>query len=374
MRRRLLALVSLTAVTLSAQQPAAIRLAPPSAVHPHEFTGITSVRELSDGRVIVTDGREQRLLVLDFSTGRSREIGRRGRGPMEYSMVSTVTPLRGDSSIMADFMVRRWLVFDRDSIVQTLPPDHPAVAATEGLFTASDALGRVARRVDRPIRDGVTFITERDSSALVVFDRVTGRADTVAMLRRNPRRRTQQTNADRRIISSSTADTELMPSGEDFVLFPDGALAVARLDPFRVDWRLPDGRWLYGDSLPIPKIPFDARERRAYDARIRPSQGAPPPMPAGIPAAPERIAPRFVPPFPYVGAVSRGPRGLLLVRREKSADFPEMTYLVIDRTSRLVGTFTLSNRERVEGASETALYISERDEDDLIRLRRHPWR
>jgi hypothetical protein len=51
-----------------------------------------------------------------------------------------------------------------------------------------------------------------------------------------------------------------------------------------------------------------------------------------------------------------------------------MTYLVIDRAGKLTGTFTLSNLERVEGVSERAIYISERDEDDLVFLRRHPWR
>jgi len=372
MRRLVVVFLTLCAPMLSAQQLPTIRLGRADAVHPHEFTSITSVRVLSDGRVIVTDGREQRLLILDFATGESRDIGRRGRGPMEYSMVSGALPIGGDSTILNDFMVRRWLVLSRDSIVQTIPPDHPAVVSTRAMFTSADARGRVGMRVDPPVRDGVTQRTERDSAAVVLYSRATGAADTIAKVRQTRRQLSQQTNAEGRITQSSSFVATLMPSQEDFVLFPDGAVAIARLDPFRVDWRLADGRWLKGDSLPVAKIAVDARERRAYEARNPPSQ-TPMPLPAGMPAPPKADFPRFVPPFPLGSALLIGPRGQLLVRRTKSADFPDMTYLVINRVGRIVGTFTLSSRERVEGASDDALYISERDEDDILRLRRHRW-
>jgi len=368
--RSLICASLLAGASLGAQQIPTIPLPAANAVHPHEFTSITSLRELSDGRVLVTDGREQRLLVLDFRTGTSREIGRKGRGPNEYVTVGFVHAIGGDSSIMTDLSQRRWLLFHRDSIVATVPPDNAAVLAAQGYFLGADATGRVARRVDPPLSDGTTFRTERDSGAVVLFTRRTGRADTVARVRLAPRRLTQKTNADGRITESSTFNTQLMPSEEEHVLFPDGALAVARLDPFRVDWRLPDGRWIRGDSIPIRKIAVDARERRAYAARN--SGSTPPPYPAGFQPPPAEL-PRFVPPF-VLGGVLPGPRGQLLVRRAKSADFPTMTYLLIDRTGKAVGTFTLSNRERVVGASATAIYISESDEDDLIRLRRHPWR
>jgi hypothetical protein len=360
----------LVSPSLWAQQIPAIPIPAANAVHPHEFSGITSLRELSDGRVIVTDGREQRLLVLDFRTGTSREIGRTGRGPNEYSMVAQVFAVGGDSSIMVDYFQRRWLLFHRDSIVVTVPPDDAAVQAAKALISGADGLGRVLLRKDAPVRDGTTFTTERDSGAIVLISRRTGRADTVTRVRLAPRRLTQQTNAEGRITQSSTMVTQLLPAEEDYELFPDGALAVARLDPFRVDWRLPDGRWIRGDSIPVRKIAVDARERRAYEAR---NSGPRPQVPAGFEAPPAEY-PRFVPPFPIGQGVMAGPRGLLLVRRTKSADFPTMTYLLIDRTGKAIGTFTLSNRESVVGASATALYVTESDEDDLIRLRRHPWR
>jgi hypothetical protein len=365
--------VMVSAAPLVAQQIPTISLPAADATHPHEFTSVTSVRELPDGRVLVTDGREQRLLVLDFRTGESREIGRKGQGPNEYSMVALVHALAADSSAMSDLMGRRWLLLAGDRIVATIPPDNPAVLASQGYFVGADVRGNVVRRVNPPVRDGVTLTTAKDSAAVVMISRATGKADTVAMLRVAPRQISQTTNAQGRINSFSTQLTQLLPAEEDFVLFPDGALAVGRHDPFRVDWRLPDGRWVRGDSIPVAKIRVTARERRAYEDRQ--TAAAPPmPRPAGVPEPPKADFPEFIPVFPIGQGLFRGPRGQLLVRRTKSADFPTMTYLVIDRAGKLTGTFTLSNLERVEGVSERAIYISERDEDDLVFLRRHPWR
>lgn len=79
-----------SAAPLAAQRIPTFALPPADVTHPHEFTSITSMRELPDGRVIVTDGRERQLLVLDFATGESREIGRKGSGPNEYTMVGFV--------------------------------------------------------------------------------------------------------------------------------------------------------------------------------------------------------------------------------------------------------------------------------------------
>jgi hypothetical protein len=358
---------------LAAQRIPTFTLPPADVVHPHEFTSVTSVRELSDGRVIVTDGREQRLLVLDFATGESREIGRKGSGPNEYTMVGFVRAIAGDSSAFPDLLGRRWLLLSGDRIVTTIPPDDPAVLASQGYFVGADVRGNVVRRVNPPVRDGLTLATERDSGAVVMIARATGKADTVTWVRSAPRRITRSTNAQGRVTSSSTQITQLLPAEEDFVLFPDGALAVGRHDPFRVDWRLPDGRWVRGDSIPIPKIRVTARERRAYEDRQTVS-ATPMPRPAGVPDQLKADFPDFIPAFPFGQGLFQGPQGQLLVRRTKSADFPAMTYLVIDRRGKLTGTFTLSNREKVEGVSERAIYISERDEDDLVFLRRHPFR
>ena len=104
------------------------------------------MRELSDGRVIVTDGAEQRILVLDFVKQMSKEIGREGRGPEEYGLVHLVYDIGADSSFMVDMPGMRFLLFNGDSIVETVPPDDPGAQASGGVVSGADRLGNVVRR------------------------------------------------------------------------------------------------------------------------------------------------------------------------------------------------------------------------------------
>lgn len=366
MIRRLIGGCSLLiALPLMAQRIPRVEIAPVDAVHPQEFTSITSIRELRDGRALVGDFREDRILLVDFRSGAAHEVGRIGRGPREFSMVMPISALAGDSSLMVDVNGRRWLLFHADSIVDVVPPDHPAIVASQTLIHRADTLGwaLMFRPAPRPV--GTRSVSERDSSILARVHRTSGRIDTVAKIRPTAMRIEYNERAQ------TTAPAQLMASAEGYAYFPDGVLAVARLDPFRVDWRLPDGRWILGDSLPVSPIRVTARERRAWEERMSGVRRVSIP---GAPAPPEATEfPAFVPPFESDGVMA-GPRGLLFVRRYRSADVPVNTYLVIDRSNRVIGTFTLAPRERLAGASDRYLYISVRDEDDILRLRRHPWR
>jgi len=51
-------------------------------------------------------------------------------------------------------------------------------------------------------------------------------------------------------------------------LFPDGWIAIARLDPYLVEWRTPDGRTVRGTPLPSARVKVDDAEKRAYMAAI----------------------------------------------------------------------------------------------------------
>jgi hypothetical protein len=380
--RAVVALAGLLACTALARAASAQSAAPritlkaADATHAHEFTAVSSLRELSDGRVLATDSREQRLLVLDFRNGSAEEFGRKGQGPNEFGMVTALHAIAGDSSIMADIMGRRWLLLDGARIVVTVPPDDPAVQATQSAAFGADARGWVLTRRSPPRRDGVTVIEEgkEDSTAIVLVDRRTGRADTAAMTRNRPIRYERTTNAEGVVTRVSMMPTGPLVTEEQAVLFQDGTLAVARLDPFRVDWRSPAGEWTMGEPLPVPRIRVNARERAAFmernEANFRPPAQ---PMPFPTPKRPESgDFPDFIPPFPG-GAVRAGPAGTLLVRRSLSADYPDRNYFVIDRRGRLVGEFGLALGEDVVGVGPRSIYVSQKDEDDIVTIRRHPW-
>jgi hypothetical protein len=106
-------LALMAAMPALAQKPAErqLQLPPASAEPGEEFTNILSVRELSDGRVLIADGREGRVVLVDLKTGVVQQVGRKGQGPNEYGNAGPLIPLAGDSSLMVDYMSRRWLRF-----------------------------------------------------------------------------------------------------------------------------------------------------------------------------------------------------------------------------------------------------------------------
>jgi hypothetical protein len=365
------------AKSVSAQRPTALKLGAAAGTLAEEFTVITSVRELADGRALITDGREQRIVVGDFRNGRAMPVGRKGGGPGEYQAVGFVQAIAGDSSIMGDFMQRRFHLFHGDRIVGQTSPDHPAVLAVQGLFTGADARGNIWMKRSAKRGPGVTITDNRDSSYVILVRRTSGAQDTIAKLLNRPTRIEQKFNDKGDVTFSSTMPTGVLGSDEQAVLFTDGTLGVARLNPFRVDWRSPTGVWTRGAPLPVAPIPIDARERAAFMERnaatYKPSAN-PNPIPGMPPVTPPtaRDFPDVFPPFPSA-AVTAGPAGTLLVRRSKSADYMGTHYFVIDRRGVLLGELSLPANETIVGASARHVYVSFKDEDDVQRVRRHVW-
>lgn len=58
-----------------------IPLPQPTATLPTEFTSVGAVRELADGRLLIVDPRDQKLLVADLRNGTAVQIGRNQRQP-----------------------------------------------------------------------------------------------------------------------------------------------------------------------------------------------------------------------------------------------------------------------------------------------------
>lgn len=362
-------------VTASAQAVRRIELRPADATFAEEFTGINSVRELRDGRLLVTDGREQRIVLLDPTGRPSEQVGRSGRGPGEYSNVSWLHVTSGDSSIMWDILARRWLLFDGPRIVGTVPPDDSALLATRAMILGADGLGNVLSERDADRRDGLTLTGAEDSTELFLVARATGRVTSATKLLNTPRRIEIVRKPDGTITSSSTMVRTLMPTEEQAILLADGTIAVARLDPFRLDFRSPTGQWTRGAPLPIKAARFDARERAAWEARRARNAARNGQRLASAPPVPNMPTdfPEFVPPIPLSLAMKAGPGGVVIVQRAPSADVTRSQYLVVDRKGALLGEIILPLEQTIVGAGAKHVYVAVRDEDDLIRIRRHPW-
>lgn len=348
-----------------------LALQPPNATLDAEFIGVTSIREVADGRTIITDGRDQKLYLADFSTRRVELLGRKGRGPGEWLNVGLIYPTQGDSSILSDFGNLRWLQFAGTQIVGTVPPDHPAVRATNSLQSGVDRFGHVLTLSRKPLQSGTQVLTRRDSIAVVLVDRNTGRADTVAKLRERPHRLETITDGNGRVTRSTPFATEPNAQAERAELFNDGWLAVVRLEPLRVDWRSPKGIWTYGKPLSLRPESVDPAERRAIlQRRAEAVQEA---KRYGLPAPPSLEFPTTLPVLSFIASPRQMPDGRLALARTPSASQPSLRYVVINRRGGIDGELRLGIREAILGFGERSVYVMATDDDDIQRLRRHPW-
>ena len=360
----------------------AMVLPPSIAEFGRELGRITTVRELTDGRVLVIDATERRIVVVDFVKQRFEVVGRSGQGPGEYVRPIGLQPFRGDSTIVADGGSRRWLVLAGTTVVATLPPDDPAVAATFAGTRYADARGIVAGWGVEPPGPGVVDAGISDSGLIFFVARGRTRIDTIVRIGRTPQRFFGWTDA----TSGQTvfrASAAAFATSEDFLLFPDGWLAIVHLNPYRVDWRRPDGSWVRGQALPVAAIPMTEREkaywleRNARAATLPPviPPNAPPEIQAAIAASARRRFteyPESVPPIQGMSSLP-APNGTIVIPRTPTADSRTARYDVVDRRGRLVGKLVLERGERIVGFGKSVVYIAAEDGDGLDHLRKHPW-
>ncbi len=355
--------LGLVASQAMAQSAPKISLQPPSAALRHEFTSIGSVRELADGRVLVTDVRDDRLLVGDFTSGNVQAISAVGAGPLEYRDLGTLIALGGDTTLMADASNRRYLILRSDRIVSTLGPDDPLVAALGTRLVGADALGHlVATRVIAAAPSGEA--RRRNARAIISIDRRTLGVDTITEIRDVELRTRAVGPPERGVFQTSTV---VLSSPEQAAVFPDGAIAIALQEPYRVEWHLRDGAAPRAAPIETTAPPLDEAEVAWWKKRYEESSGSPWTFPADrFPFA------DFVPPF-RVDALTALPDGSLLIAREPWSGSDGNEYDVVDRRGVRTGTLRLAKGARVVGSGDGAIYVAGIDADGIERLRRHPW-
>jgi hypothetical protein len=340
------------------QAPQPIRLKPPDARLAEEFTNLTSLRELSDGRAIVTDRRDGRLALINFTTGVVRSLSRRGHGPGEYDDPGPVVKLTADSSILIDIGNSRWLILVGDSVTATVPPDDPAVKGI--LFWVPFGSDRSGNLLSMRFRPDARTSTTPDSVDLTRVSRSSGRVDVVGALRfgvptRGINSPTVGAEGELRVTRPPYTIREEQP-----LLFEDGWIAIARYEPYRVDWISPARQLVRGAPLPGGAIPMSPRERLAYVARNAAYASA-------------REWPVNVPPFDKSFPLLASPEGWVVIPRVPSAEFPNPRYDFVDRTGALRGQLRLASTSRLLAFGEKSAYVVETDSDGIERVHRHPW-
>ena len=358
MRVLVLALGLLPGV-LSSQGTPRLVLQDADAALGEEFTEITWVRELKDGRVLVGDRRENRVVLADFKRNTVSPVGHTGGGPGEYSSAQRVWSIGSDSSVMVDGQ-QRWLMFDGARIAATLGQTNAAVSATTPTVRGTDLRGYVYAAGTVAGRNGPLG----DSVAILRIARATGRADTLGRLLAVVARQTSE--PDKNGFFSFQVPT--IQVAEEVVPFPDGWIAVARLSPYRVDWRSPDGRWTRGGSLPVPSLPMDDREKRSWLERMANQDGK-----TARPIESITDWPPSVPPWRSPNVLHAAPDGRVVIPRLPSADHLASRYDLVGRDGRMEGQVSLPLREHIVGFGTNSVYVAATDDNGIQRLHRHPW-
>lgn len=339
-----------------------ITLGAPTASPREEFSLVTGLRELADGRILVADGPELRVALLRFDGSQSESIRVLGNGPREVSSVGSLFRLGGDSSLLVDLAARRWLLLDGSRVARAMTSADAAIVSTRAFIESADRHGMVLSRAHSPPRIGRHTYSAADSTTLLLVSRSTGETVAIARLRRRPTVESI-TRLDSRgePVEGSTRVVGVLTGEEAACLLADGTVMVARLDPFRVDIRSVQGVWSSGVVLPDSRVRVDASERRAFAARNR-----------GV-TIPEEQFPEYLPPF------SRGTLDLLavnsagiLIRRTRSSKVTGNLYFFVDRRGRFVGHLELPAKERVVAVTLTNLYTANENDDGLERVVRYP--
>jgi hypothetical protein len=372
---RTFAVVVLAAVpaiaALGTRQPTTRVLERPQAELPEPFTVIGTVRELGDGRVIVVDSGDRLLYVVDLLARSASQIGRQGGGPAEYRVPGTLLPLAGDTTLLTDAGNRRLLALGPDatpvaviSDAWPMPGGEPGTRLPRGI----DGRGRGYLQGSAARVSASGAVTPLDSAPLLRVARGSATDDTLGYVHLAPRR--ISTTSKNGALTSVDITIPPYPAQDGWQAFADGAVAIARVREYRVDWVLPDGRRVAGPEISHSPVRVGQRDKDEWSAsagRVR-AAAAGSPAPSAAPR-PEPDWPEFKPPFPSAGVLA-GSDGRLWVQRHSVAGDTRSRYDVIDRRGVVVQRVEIPGGGRVVGFGPRSIYVARKDADDLQYLQR----
>jgi hypothetical protein len=386
-------------VAALAQKPLALTKA--EAEYAEPFTQIAGVRELKDGRVLVADVRDKTLQLIDFKAGSATKVGREGQGPGEYSLPMRLVALPGDSTAVFDGGNQRYL---------TIHPDGKAgkdfrleAAASGGRGGRAGEAGRMMVMISPPRgvdargniyyegpafginADGVPAAA--DTVAVIRFDRAARRADTVAFV--HLAKGNANVSGGRGEMRVMIGQANPLIPRDDWVVLPDGKVAVVRASDYHIDFYGPARAKLAGPATPYEKIKVDDAVKKQVEAdRARGQRnGVRMTMDVGGRGGNQRSTqlgggggdlqippltdwPDFVPPFLANAAASR-PNGEVWVLRTRKPGDNVPVYDVFDATGRVIGRVALPAKSRLAGFGQGTVYLIRLDDDDLQYLQRY---
>ena len=377
-----LALLSLGAAPLAAQQVPTVSLGAAQATYAEPYTLISSVRELPGGKVMVVDTRDKVVQIVDMASGNATKIGREGSGPGEYQFPRNLLAMPNNETFVVDPMQNRFLRVDAaGKVLETV--SYPAGVGPGMQAVGTDAQGRIYWEGSSFGGGGqLTFnqnssgeVEQNDSVPVIRWDRRANKMDTLARVK-GPQMKVN--------IGGGSNSRSVMIRQQPFSprdgwgVAPDGRVAMVRSGEYRVDVVRPAGAMSRGAPVGMRPLPVTARDKEDF---LKAQRNAPRMMRtvggngAAPPAPPEPTAEDFEwpvnKPFFDAATVRMSLAGELWALRSRPAGDAIPVYDVFGADGRLARRVTFPAKTRLVGFGDGTIYVARSDEDDLQYLERY---
>lgn len=337
-----------------------------------------SYRILSDGRVLVNDLSNRRLLLLDATLQHgvivadttSRTAKAYGGG------LPWMVPFTGDSSLLLDRITDAFLVVDPQGkvarIIRKPAAVGPALGGVAGMPLGFDRTGHLLFRAAPPVFlslldpefVGDTLMVGPDSTAVLREDVATRRLDTLVMVQA-ARLRQAVTRRGNGLGGFGRPAINPIPAGDEWTVLNEGSVAILRVHDFRVDWVGTDRRIVQGPKIPAPLMRLTESMKvaimdsvRARDSALAAGRGAP------MPNAPPRAyvqpsdLPDYYPPF-TMGSARADADGNVWVAENRISSTPgSVVYDVISRAGGLIDRVRIPIRSTLVGFGPGVAYVA----------------
>lgn len=365
-------------LSLAPQDPPEQRFDQPARLLPHEFTQVRGLRELPDGRVLITDRLDEKLLLADFTRGTTTLIGRTGAGPAEYRLPGVVHAWPGDSSLVFDEGNARLFIVGPDFRIHRSFSARRAGTPYTIYARGTDRSGNVYFEI--PAWAAGPNAPRTDSVWVARLDLRADKLDTLARI----------------LGSRALPPGPRMRPSIPFVTFapqdtwqvaPDGALGIVRSRDYHLEWH---GSGTVRSGRPVPhtreKVTRADRMDAARNFTVNSGIGgkasganapsAMSPVPASMltdssiaEMADHDAFAETLPPF--AARVPRlAPEGVLWVERAQHAGQPAR-FDLFDRNGERVGRAVLPAGRRLLGLGRGTLYLVATDDDGVERVERY---
>lgn len=363
-------------------------LAQPERVFADGMTWIGSIRPLSDGRVLILDRADRRVVLVDAVFRQATLVGRIGGGPGEYTRPRNLLPFSGDTTFIDDPGNNRLLLIDESGHTREtielpgggLPCTQLAVEWRRQPPLLADQLGRFYAKASNVKVDSRGAFAATDSSAIERWNHRRCGRDTVAMLP-VPGGANGQVVGPGLVIGQPGSSRGPFPATIQWAVADDGTVAIVYPDPYHVEYIPSSGTRVRGQNLSINPVRVseshkqwwrDEQEKTLGGAVMMTRGGAVAPAPQGIVKISDPSEwPRFLPPF-LNNAVYFDSQGDLWIQRTVPGGDPPSVD-VLDRAGKLKAQVRLPHSTRIAGFAPGKVYLIHTDVDGLETLEEYRW-